>query len=485
MAILHIIRKRLNDLALVAAMWTIQVLGIAAQADNGQNFIFNGIPKYDESGNIINAHGACIVEESGIYYLFGEYKSDKSNTFNGFSCYSSRDLAHWKFEKIVLGVQKSGILGPNRVGERVKVMKCPATGEFVMYMHSDAMDYKDPQIGYATCRTINGDYTLQGPLLYNGSPIRKWDMGTFQDTDGKGYLLIHHGIIYRLSDNYRYADAKVLNGLENSGESPAMFKKDGIYYLLGSGLTGWERNDNFYFTSTKIEGPWISKGYFAPEGSLTHNSQTTFVFPLRHGNDTIPMFMGDRWSYPLQASAASYVWMPMKAESGTLSIPEFWEAWDYSTLKPVNLLSEGNDVDYSAIKFHDAAAWRGGECRFSCDNPGAFMEIPFHGNRIAILGQSDDKSSYAKVTIINSKKEIVDSTFVDFYSKVPHKGVRYVSPVMPAGDYTLKVEVTGIVQEWITKKGIRYGSNGFNVNIDRLRVYNKCESEVGFHPKRL
>lgn len=56
--------------------------------------------------------GLGIVEESGIYYLFGEYKSDKSNAFNGFSCYSSRDLAHWKFERIVLGVQKSGILGP-------------------------------------------------------------------------------------------------------------------------------------------------------------------------------------------------------------------------------------------------------------------------------------------------------------------------------------------------------------------------------------
>lgn len=34
-------------------------------------------------------------------------------------------------------------------------------------------------------------------------------MGTFQDTDGKGYLLIHHGPVYRLSDDYRSIEAEV------------------------------------------------------------------------------------------------------------------------------------------------------------------------------------------------------------------------------------------------------------------------------------
>lgn len=74
--------------------------------------------------------------------LFGEWKSDKSNAFPGFSCYSSDDLVNWKFENIVLRVQPEGILGPNRVGERVKVMKCPKTGEYIMLMHADDMGYK-------------------------------------------------------------------------------------------------------------------------------------------------------------------------------------------------------------------------------------------------------------------------------------------------------------------------------------------------------
>ena len=48
--------------------------------------------------------------------MFGEWKSDTTNAFPGFSCYSSPDLANWKFEGVALQMQPDGILGPNRVG---------------------------------------------------------------------------------------------------------------------------------------------------------------------------------------------------------------------------------------------------------------------------------------------------------------------------------------------------------------------------------
>jgi hypothetical protein len=50
-------------------------------------------------------------------------------------------------------------------------MKCPQTGEFVMYMHSEDRKYNDPHIGYATYKTINGDYLFQGALVHDGNPI--------------------------------------------------------------------------------------------------------------------------------------------------------------------------------------------------------------------------------------------------------------------------------------------------------------------------
>ena len=63
-------------------------------------------------------------------------------------------------------------------------------------------------------------------------------------------LLLHGGIVYRLSKDYRTAEEKVVSGVGGShGESPAMFKKDGTYFFLFSNLTSWEKNDNFYFTA--------------------------------------------------------------------------------------------------------------------------------------------------------------------------------------------------------------------------------------------
>jgi hypothetical protein len=111
--------------------------------------IVNGVPWIDDQGTPVNAHGACIVEENGVYYLFGEWKSDTTNAFPGFGCYSSSDLVNWKFERVALSLQKDGLLGPNRVGERPKVMRCPQTGEYIMLAHTDDMRYKDPQVGLA------------------------------------------------------------------------------------------------------------------------------------------------------------------------------------------------------------------------------------------------------------------------------------------------------------------------------------------------
>lgn len=383
--------------------------GIYCSAQNMEKVIRNGMPWFDDHGNIVNAHGACIVEEKGRYYLFGEWKSDESNAFPGFSCYSSDDLVNWKFERVVLTVQPDGILGPNRVGERVKVMKCPSTGEFVMFMHADDMGYKDPYIGYATCKTINGEYQLQGPLLYQGKPVQRWDMGTFQDTDGKGYLLIHHGPIYRLSDDYQSIEMEVAH-VKGSGESPAMFKKDGIYYMLYSNLTSWEKNDNFYFTAPKIEGPWTKQGLFCPEGTLTYNSQSTFVFPLKRGNDTIPMFMGDRWSYPHQASAATYVWMPMQVNGTKLSIPEYWQCWDFNTLKPVDILRKGKRVSMKNIK--PAVGWTENRGCFVSNAKGSVLAVPFRGTHVAVVGKSDCHSGYARVSVLNAKKDTVYSSLV-------------------------------------------------------------------------
>jgi hypothetical protein len=423
--------------------------------------IYNGVPWFDDRGDIVNAHAACIVSDGGRYYLFGEYKTDSVNTFIGFSCYSSTDLVHWKFERLALTQQKEGMLGPRRVGERVKVMKSSTTGEYVMYMHTDNMQYKDPAVGYATSKTIAGEYTFRGPLLYDGQPIKRWDMGTFQDQDGTGYLLMHHGDIYRLSRDLHSAEKKIVSGIPAVGESPAMFKEKGIYYLLSSGLTSWERNDNIYHTAYDIKGPWTKRGIFCPEGSLTYNSQCSFVLPIVRGGDSLFMYMGDRWSFPKQGQAATQVWLPLQARDTELRIPEYWETWDFWTFRPVSPNSQASLSPHPKLR---------SDCK---DDK---LSIPYDGSSLGLVGTSSSDGGYALISIIGKNGDTIRSSMVDFYSKVSHTGLRYVTPKLPKGDYTLCVEVTAEQGVWSDKRHDRYGSTGFWIRIEDIVVMKNVSS---------
>ena len=73
-----------------------------------------GIAFLDTDGKAVNAHGGGIIKEGDTYYMHGEYflSTTTDNNFNGFSTYSSKDLATWKNEGIILPQQPSGELGP-------------------------------------------------------------------------------------------------------------------------------------------------------------------------------------------------------------------------------------------------------------------------------------------------------------------------------------------------------------------------------------
>ena len=204
--------------------------------------IVSGVAWYDQNARTVNAHGGCLVREGDRWWLFGEWKGDDSNAFQGFSCYSSENLTEWRFERLALPVQQNGVLGPDRVGERPKVLRCGATRKYVLLAHADDLGYKNPCTVVAVADSVNGEYRLQGPLLYHGKPLRHWDIGAFQDTDGTAYLLAHHGPIYRLSADYLSVDTMVAK-VDGSGESPCMFKAGDTYFYLTSNLTSWERND--------------------------------------------------------------------------------------------------------------------------------------------------------------------------------------------------------------------------------------------------
>ena len=426
------------------------VLPLLTQAQRQQKAVMSGISWYDQNGATVSAHGANIIRDGGRYYLFGEYKTDSANVFTGFSCYSSLNLVDWHFECIAFSRQADGRMGPDRVGERPKVLRCPATGEYVMLMHTDNRQYGDPCTCYATSPTVTGPYTFQGPLLYRGEPVRRWDIGSFADDDGHAYLLVHHGAIYRLAPDFHSLDSCLMSGLRGAGESPAMLKKDGVYYWLSSHTTSWERNDNMYWTSRSLAGPWQYRGEFCPKGTLTWNSQCSFVLPLDNGEY---MYMGDRWSFPRQRSAATYVWQPLTFADSTMSIPSFAEAWSPQTMRPVAL--KGKSV---------GRGWRS-------QTVGEAFTLPFRGSRIAIVGTTDSMGGYAELAIRDRQGREVFRGTVDFYSLVPSTGLRFLSPPLPRSRYTLEIRVSEMKPNWTDKRHNLYGSKGHQVAITDFVVY--------------
>ena len=448
-----------------------------AQVRNTYNAIYSGIPWFDDKGNIVSAHGACIIKDKDRYYLFGERHNDTSNAFAGFNCYSSPDLYNWKFENLALPIHDTGKLGPNRVGERVKVMKCPKTGEYVMYMHVDTINYRDPYIGYATSATITGPYIFRGPLLFDGKPIRKWDMGTFQDRDGSGYVLIHGGELYKLNEDYKSINEQVCKKIAGGFESPAIFRKDSIYYWLGSNLTSWERNDNYYYTTTSLKGPWTYGGILAPEGALTWNSQTTFVLPIEGSKDTTYLFMGDRWSFPKQASAATYVWQPLTVSGLSLSIPEYQQAWQINTStgetsfttagKKIIENTDNRLITYSGKWQHESSDTL---TISRSDIKDASFSVKFRGRQIGFYGLAGPDGGYVRVALRNSKGKTILSSIIDMYCKYPVATLKFLSPVLTKDNYTLTVSVMAERSNWSDKSKTVYGSTGNFVSFDKLAI---------------
>ncbi len=458
---------------IVCFFFLINTTIILAQLPGKMDAIYSGTPWLDQNGKIVSAHGANIVKDNGKFYLFGEAHSDTSNAFTGFNCYSSKDLYNWKFERIALPVQKSGKLGVNRVGERCKVMKNLKTKEYIMLMHADSITYKDQFVGYATSKKITGPYQFKGPLLFNGKPIKKWDMGTFQDTDGSGYILIHGGEIYKLADEYKSVVEQVNSNITTGFESPTMLKKDGLYYLIGSHLTSWERNDNYYYTSNSIKGPWISRGLIAPEGSLTWNSQSTFVLPIEGTKETTYMFMGDRWSFPKQASSATYVWQPLIISGTSLSMPAYQEAWQINIGTGIaSPIKKGDTtIENTEKQIQYTGNWKHiTDSESKSDEKDASFSIQFSGQQIELYSYVGVENGYAKIVLSDKKGKVILTSLIDMYSKSPLSTPVFRSPLLKKGDYKLTVFVTGDRSNWSDKRKTIYGSVGNFVSLDKITI---------------
>ncbi|GLU53798.1 glycosyl hydrolase family 43 [Dyadobacter frigoris] len=297
----------------------------------------------DTDGNFINAHGGGILHHQGVYYWFGEIKKGKTWLLpdqkmecyrvpaSGISCYSSKDLKNWKFEKIALSATVSDTesdLDTSKVIERPKVIYNQKTKQFVMWMHVDYKDYSYAHAGVAVSDNPAGPYRYLGSVKPNGQDSR--DMTIFKDDNGSAYL-IHASednntmYINQLSNDYCSVTNQYIRISEGKRrEAPAMFKFGKKYYLLTSACTGWSPNAASYAVSDSPLGDWKPMGNpcIGPFSETTFSSQGTFVLPINAKNGKF-LFIADRWN-KTDLENSRYLWLPMEVKGDIINIT--WSA---------------------------------------------------------------------------------------------------------------------------------------------------------------
>ena len=311
-------RRLLSVLVTTAlALLTVLALGPAAQAAGVS--IPNGTQFNDTNGNPLDAHGGGMIKVGAYWYWFGENRNT-DNSFRYVSVYRSSDLKTWEWRNNVL-TQASSPQLQTSVIERPKVIYNSSTGQYVMWMHKEnGTNYDDAQAAVATSSTVDGSYTYRGAFRPGNQMSR--DLTLFKDDDGTAYMAsasndnkdLH---IYRLTSDYLGVSAQVQN-LWNGQyrEAPALFKRNGVYFLLTSSASGWSPSQQKYATASSVTGTW--SGLNNVGDATAFGSQTAYVLPVQGTQATTYLYLGDRWAGDgKQVNTSKYVWLPLSFPTST------------------------------------------------------------------------------------------------------------------------------------------------------------------------
>lgn len=309
----------------------------------------------DTNGVHINAHGGGILKHGERWYWFGAHMlpGEAGNLAQvGVGVYSSTDLYSWRDDGIALPVSDDpqSPITKGSIIERPKVLYNALTEQFVMWFHLElkGQGYAAAQAGVAVSDTPAGPYrfiragranpglwpqnvtadardAVWEPLardLMVGQMAR--DMTLYVDDEGTGWHVfsseenrtLH---MARLTPDFLAHDGRywrVLPGGRN--EAPAIFRARGRYYMIASGLTGWDPNPARSYVADSISGPWTSLGNPVrgtdEQMETTFGGQSTHVLPVTGPNgEERFIFMADIWR-PKNAIDGRHVWLPIEWE---------------------------------------------------------------------------------------------------------------------------------------------------------------------------
>ena len=128
------------------------------------------------------------------------------------------------------------------------------------------------------------------------------DQTVFVDDDGRAYHFYsseNNATLYisELTDDYQRPSGRYTrNFVKESREAPAVFKRNGKYYMLSSGCTGWDPNQAELAVADSIMGEWktIGNPCTGTDADKTFYAQSTYVQKVM-GKKDMYIAMFDRW----------------------------------------------------------------------------------------------------------------------------------------------------------------------------------------------
>lgn len=266
-----------------------------------------GKPWLDTNGNPIQAHGGAVYYEDGVFYWYGENKEftdGKSPIWTwGIRMYRSKDLYNWEDLGLIAEPDlenPDGNLFPEKYVDRPHIIRCPATGKYVMWVKISSAE---------SCFTILQADRLQGPYTVVtedyyplGNSVGDFDLVV--NGDGEAYLYVDttpkRVAGFELTPDYCAVAREV--STQYAGLTPpfcregvTLFENGGKKYLITSGTTGYTPNQSDAAVADSWEGPFVPIGdpHVGDESMASFNSQISQVFRVP-GKD-LYIAIADRW----------------------------------------------------------------------------------------------------------------------------------------------------------------------------------------------
>ncbi|MBO5351710.1 MAG: family 43 glycosylhydrolase, partial [Lachnospiraceae bacterium] len=243
--------------------------------------------------------------------------------------------------------------------ERPKMIYNEKTGKYIIWFHADgptatsSANYAAASAGVAVSDSATGPFKFIDRYRLNTCPENQKDfypkskgmardMNLFIDDDGTAYIIYSSEenltlYISKLNEEYTYLATAPENAVYGEDfirifpgaqrEAPALFKRDGKYYLMTSACTGWAPNPAKYAMADSVFGTWTDMGDPCVDdiSRTTFYSQSTCIFCYDEEKDYY-IYMGDRWNSDDLANSR-YIWLPISFdEEGHMSI-SYQEEW--------------------------------------------------------------------------------------------------------------------------------------------------------------